>query len=42
MTIKVRESRLIEVGNKLEEASNLLDVEGTHYNMMKAKLEQAQ
>ena len=40
VTSEVRESRRIEVGGKLDEASNRLNAEGTRYNAMKAKLEQ--
>jgi len=39
MTTKVRESRHIEVGSKLNEASHQLDIESTHYNAVKGKLE---
>jgi len=42
MTFEVRESRQIEVGSKLDEASNRLNVEGIRYNAMKAKLEQVE
>jgi len=42
MTAEVQESRHIEVGSKLDEASNRLDAEDTCYNAMKAKLEQVE
>ena len=42
MTSEVRESRRIEVGGKLDKASNRLNAEGTRYNAMKAKLEQVE
>jgi len=42
MTSEVRESRRIEVGGKLDEASNRLNTEGTRYNAMKAKFEQVE
>ena len=39
MTVEVWESRRIDIGNKLGEASNRLDAEATHYKMIKAKLD---
>ncbi|KAJ8424352.1 hypothetical protein Cgig2_033471 [Carnegiea gigantea] len=40
MTTKVRESHLIEVGSKLNEASYQLEIKSTRYNALKTKLEQ--
>ena len=42
MTFEVWDSRWIEVGSKLDEASNQLNAEGTSYSAMKAKLEQVE
>ena len=39
MTSEVWQSRRIEVGRKVDEDSNRLNVEGTRYYAMKAKLE---
>jgi len=38
----VRENRRIEIGSKLDKASNWLNIEGIRYNVMKAKLEQVE
>ena len=40
MNTEVRESRLVEVGSKLNEASYQLEIESTRYNVLKTKLEQ--
>ena len=40
MTAEVQESCHIEVASKLDEASNWLNIEGTRYNGIKAKLKQ--
>jgi len=42
MTSEVRGSCRIDVGSKLDEASNRLNTKGTRYNAMKAKLEQVE
>jgi len=42
MTSKVQESHRIEIGRKLDEATNRLNAEDTRYNAMKAKLEQVE
>ena len=42
ITFVVQESRRIEVGIKLDKASNWLNAKGTHYNVMKAKLDQVE
>jgi len=39
MTTKVRESRHIELGSKLNEASTRFNIEGTRYYVMKGKVE---
>jgi len=38
MTTEVQESRQIEVSSKLYETSHKLDIESTHFNVLKAKL----
>lgn len=40
MTTEVRDSHLIEVGSKLDEASRQLDAESTRYETLKIELEQ--
>jgi len=42
MTSEVRQSRRIEVGSKLDEASNQFNAEDTRYNVVKAKLEKVE